>query len=48
MILNSGVQPFVAFQEFFENPRIVPTNWKKKINNQKRIVQALPTFKRVL
>jgi hypothetical protein len=32
----------------FENPGNVPTNRKKGIKNQKRIVQALPIFKRVL
>jgi hypothetical protein len=35
-------------KEFFENPRNVITNRKEGIKIQKRIVNALPVFKRVL
>jgi hypothetical protein len=35
-------------KEFCENPGYVSTNGKKGIKIQKRIVHALPVFKRVL
>jgi hypothetical protein len=38
----------MVFKEFCENLENVPTNRKKDITMQERIVHALPFFKRVL
>ncbi len=46
---KSGRQLLAAFsKEFYENPGNVSTNRKKGVKIQRRIVHALPVFKRVL
>jgi hypothetical protein len=47
-LLKNGRQPLAAFQKFCENLGNVSTNRKKGIKIQKRIVHALPVFRRVL
>jgi hypothetical protein len=47
--LNCNMQLLAAFQKsFVKNPGNVLTNRKKEIKIKKRIVNALPVFKRVL
>jgi hypothetical protein len=46
-ILKSGLQPLALFKKVFsKNLGIVPTNKKKEIKIQQRMVHVLPIFKR--